>query len=535
MNKSVFIFVLLSCAQVQAQPTIGLMLNSASATEGYTLFAPTRSNTTYLIDNCGHSVREWTSQYKPGNSVYFTADGKLVRSGNTNNTTFTAGGSGGAIEEFDWNGNLLWSFLYSDFNHCQHHDIRPLPNGHVLAIAWVRKTLAQALAAGRDPANINMRMFTEEIIEVDPVTDSIVWRWNVWDHNIQDFDSTKTNYGIVGDHPELVDINFGINAPDVYHMNGLDYNPELDQIIMSVHNYDEVWIIDHSTTTAEAASHSGGTYGRGGDLLYRWGNPQAYRAGTAGDQKLFGQHSPQWIPDSLRYGGSLLVFNNGLNRPGMYSSIEIIKPPQDSAGFYHYDAGLPFGPPDAVWTFTCNPPSDFYSPLISGVQPLENGHYLICEGDNGVFSEIDSTGDTLWMYVNPVDTAPRVQGVAPFNNSVFRCERFDPSYSGFSGQILTPGNLIEQNPLPDTCTLFTSAKDEKQNRLSVFPNPVGDYLRISSSSHASIFIYSMMGVLLKQSEMSGLQQVDVRNLTPGIYFLKVEEGENIFLTKFLKL
>lgn len=530
MKKYFLILLFLSAISLNAQPTIGLLLNSPRATDGYTLFAPMRSRTTYLIDNCGHSVHEWTSAYMPGSSVYFTPDGKLFRPGSTGNVTFSAGGAGGIIEEYDWNGNLLWDFLYSDFNHCQHHDIHPMPNGHVLAIAWERKTSAEAIAAGRDPAHINMRMFSEEIIEVDPQTDSIVWRWKVWDHNIQDFDSTKTNFGVVADHPELADINFFTTAPDVYHMNGIDYNPVLDQVIVSVHNFDEFWIIDHSTTTAEAASHSDGRYGHGGDLIYRWGNPQAYDAGTSADEKLYGQHCPLWIPDSLRYGGSMMIFNNGLGRPGMYSSIEIIQPPQDSAGYYHYNTGQPYGPATPSWTFTCNPPSAFYSPLISGVQPLENGHYLICEGDNGVFTEIDSVGDTLWMYINPVDTAPRVQGQAPFNNSVFRSIRFAPNYPGFDGLTLLPGNLIEQNPLPDTCTLFTGVSElYTDHHIETYPNPAKEKVFIRTdfpAKHAEL--YNMYGEKIIQQKFPGMQNeisLDILSLPAGIYFLSVA-GEN---------
>ena len=63
------------------------------------------------------------------------------------------------------------------------------------------------------------------------------------------------------------------------------------QIMLSVFEFSELWVIDHSTKTAEAAIHEGGRSGKGGDLLYRWGNPRAYRAGTVKDQKLFGQHN----------------------------------------------------------------------------------------------------------------------------------------------------------------------------------------------------------------------------------------------------
>lgn len=45
-------------------------------------------------------------------------------------------------------------------------------------------------------------------------------------------------------------------------------------------------MIDHSTTTTEAASHQGGRSDRGGDLLFRWENPRVYRSGTNVDQQL---------------------------------------------------------------------------------------------------------------------------------------------------------------------------------------------------------------------------------------------------------
>jgi hypothetical protein len=93
------------------------------------------------------------------------------------------------------------------------------------------------------------------------------------------------NYGVVVDHPELVDLNFSSGGPpggaDWNHINSIDYNETLDQILLSVHNFSEIWVIDHSTTAAEAAGHSGG------DLLYRWGNPQTYDAGTAAESVMF--------------------------------------------------------------------------------------------------------------------------------------------------------------------------------------------------------------------------------------------------------
>ena len=118
----------------------------------------------------------------------------------------------------------------------------------------------------------------DHVIEVEPNGSSggnIVWEWHVWAHLIQDYDPAKDNYGVVEDHPELIDINFmAISAgKDLNHINAIDYNEEFDQILLTSAGQDEIWVIDHSTTTEESAGHTGGTSGKGGDLLYRWGNP----------------------------------------------------------------------------------------------------------------------------------------------------------------------------------------------------------------------------------------------------------------------
>ena len=101
-------------------------------------------------------------------------------------------------------------------------------------------------------------------------------------------DKSKANYGDVAAHPgahrHQLQRRRGISAPipDWTHFNAVDYNADLDQIVVSLRNFSEIWIIDHSTTTKEAAGREpAGESGKGGDLLYRWGNPRVYRAGTA--------------------------------------------------------------------------------------------------------------------------------------------------------------------------------------------------------------------------------------------------------------
>ncbi len=175
--------------------TVGLIRNDAGAlNDGYVLFAPIGSNTTYLIDKCGKQVKTWASNYKPGQSCYLLSDGSLLRPGNTNNTTFNAGGKGGIIEKIDWSGNVTWSYTISDALQCQHHDVKALPNGNILVIAWESKTNTEAIAQGRNPNLVPATVWSEQIIEIKPTGTSggtIVWEWHLWDHLVQDFDASK--------------------------------------------------------------------------------------------------------------------------------------------------------------------------------------------------------------------------------------------------------------------------------------------------------------------------------------------------------
>jgi hypothetical protein len=481
-----------------AQTTVGLLQHDAgSLDDGYVLFAPNNSNTTYLIDKCGKQVKTWPGTYRPGQSCYILPDGTLLRPGNVNNATFNAGGRGGIIQKIDWNGNVTWSYTVSDVLKCQHHDIKALPNGNVLVIAWESKTNTEAIAQGRNPSLTTPTVWSEQILEIQPVGatgGNVVWEWHLWDHLVQEYDNTKPNYGTVSSSPQLVNLNFNASAnatnnfgQDWIHLNSVDYNAALDQILLSSHSFDEVWIIDHSTTTAQAASHAGGNSGKGGDVLYRWGNPQAYGNGTAATQKLFGQHNAYWIESGLPYQNQIMIFNNGNGRTGgNYSTVEIINPPVSG---YNYTATLPYLPTATSWIYNAGNPSSLYAQNISGSQQLSNGNMLYCNGPAGTFTEVSSTGTALWKYVNPVATSGVLaQGATPAQNLVFRCNFYPAGYSGFTGHTLTAGSTIENTNInSSTCNLVVPI------RLSAFEGKISNrnaalYWQTANESNSSHFV-----------------------------------------------
>jgi hypothetical protein len=531
--KSFNLFFLLAILPVNnslfAQQTVGLFSNTINSYNGYTLFAPIASTTTYLIDNCGEKVHSWSSTFKPGLSVYLLENGTLLRTRNTTNTTFSSGGSGGGIEMIDWNGNVIWEYTISSSLECQHHDIEYLPNGNILVVAWDSKTQAEADQAGRTTSGTTL--WSEKIIEIQPDLinggGTIVWEWKAWDHLVQDSDNTKDNFGTVSSSPELLNVNFTSGNPsaeDWLHVNSIDYNTEFDQIILSSHSFSEVWIIDHSTSTADAASHSGGNNNKGGDLLYRWGNPQTYNQGTVADQLLFKQHDPNWISDSLTDGGMIMVFNNQVGSPSSHSEVNIINPPVDMNGNYSY-AGLAYSPSSFQWSYQSSTPTNFYASNISGAQRLPNGNTLICNGPSGTFFEVDYSGNTVWEYINPVSQSGiATQGSTVNQNNVFRSYRYPINYSGFSGHPLTPQGYIESGST-FSCALFTTGMNDQSLKIetTLYPNPAQNSITIAASIQLkSISIYNVIGELIvEQLTTEKSSTINTTELPNGIYIAKL--------------
>ena len=284
--------------------------------DGMTLFSPAGGGggggnfSSFLIDNDLNAINTWDHTRGAASMPYLLPDSTLIYPYRVPNPTMNSGGVGGGISKYSWDGELLWNYEISNETYQHHHDVEPLPNGNILVIVWEHKTADEAYAVGRQSIDNSLNvMWSEAILELEPVGTNdvnIVWEWHLWDHLIQEVDPDLPNYGVVSDHPELQDINYG-NAGsnggpggangDWKHFNAVAYNEDLDQIALSSRFHDEIYIIDHSTTTEEAAGHTGGNSGMGGDFLYRWGNPQVYDRGSDLDRVLDDQHSVNWIPE----------------------------------------------------------------------------------------------------------------------------------------------------------------------------------------------------------------------------------------------
>jgi hypothetical protein len=305
--------------------------------------------------------------------------------------------------------------------------------------------------------------------------------------------------------------------------------------VISSRNLSEIWIIDHSTTTAEAATSNGGTYGHGGDFLYRWGNPQSYDKGTEIDRILYGQHTPYIIPPGLNDAGKIMVFNNGSGRTPVFSEVLLIDPPTTAPGEYTYDNTNPFGPESPEIYY--EEPDEFFSRILSSAFRLPNGNTLICEGAEGRFFELDESNTLVWEYfipMNNVTGAITAQGDPrpATGNTTFRALKYGADYAAFAGRDLTPGDPIETNFNLGACaTLSTESNETLQT--SIYPNPVASTLTVQSSEQIDkIELYDVLGK--KVASITGATAINMATFNSGIYILKVHSNNKVTSQKVIK-
>ncbi len=544
------VVMIIALQMAMSQNTVGLLsYKPFSSYDGYNLIYPHNQPDIFLLDACGEIVHTWEGDddLRPGNTAYLLEDGNILytsRPSTFTNDAIWAGGGGQNITLKDWDNNILWDFSLNNENFRLHHDIAPIVrNGEltVLAIAWEKKTLEEVIAVGRDTTVLDREeLWPDYILEIDPATDEIVWEWHTWDHLVQDFDATKPNFGVISENPNRIDINYdfdGSGNADWMHTNSIDYNLERSQILLSVPNFSEIWIIDHTTTTEQAASSTGGVGGRGGDLMYRWGNPSAYASGTADDQKLFYQHDAHFIDEHISpvdpQFNKIGVFNNRVGDD--FSTINILNPQWDM-----YTWGYPFSNDNYLPTefdLTRTHPVDstlMHSTGLSSLQYLPNTNLLVCVGRFGYSYEMTQDGDIVWEYKTPLIAglqATQGDELLINNNLTFRMDRYPVDYPAFDDKFLDPMGWIELEPDTELCQSILPTDDININyNLEIFPNPADQMIGVKwdESMYINIEIYDIIG-RLKYQELNvngGMKYIDTSRLIDGTYTLMVNGADS---------
>jgi hypothetical protein len=405
------------------------------------------ANDAYVLDETGEVLHVWDGGdllvpvASPG---YLRPDGLLIRAvaDVPDFTTFPVGAHG-VIQLVDWDGAVVWEYdgCESDVR-CLHHDVEPMPDGNIVVASYVAFTSEQAEALGRVP-DAAPRVWLDSLYEIRPNlgdgTADIVWEWHASDHLVQDADATLGNYGVIADAPGRLDANYA-TTPDVVHFNSISYHPTRDELLVSSAFRDEIYVIDHGTTTAEASGSTGGPRGQGGDLLYRWGNPAAYGY-AGGEPTMFAswwqthrQHDARWLLDGT---GRVSIHNNTSTTDpppsiadtgraiNAWTQLFVITLPYAPDGSYERSPGEPFGPAEPVVLAEYDPDDMLLNaPHGSGFELLPDGSVFGTNSAAFILYEIDASGRIVFT----IDLEP-IEGI---HADVFKAQRLPVDFPGLA-------------------------------------------------------------------------------------------------------
>ncbi|MFW5774966.1 MAG: aryl-sulfate sulfotransferase [Chitinivibrionales bacterium] len=475
-----------ACVLIALMMTV---LQAQQVYDGYVLYSNNGGNSVYLVDQNKTIVHSWEHLTSGGYAVYLNEEGTILWPCQSSSNGISGAAAAGLLQAIDSAGNVVWEFDYKSNDYCAHHDIELMPNGNILLIAWEVKSGQEAMAAGFED---NSEVWPEHIIEIQPPQSEgeqaqIVWQWHMWDHLT------------TGNEPELFNVDLGqddgwgggwggFGGGDWMHMNGISYYPQRDQIAFSSRYFNEIYVIDHSTTTQEAAGHSGGNSGMGGDILFRWGSPQNY--GQGGTQWLETVHSPNWIQDDCPGGGNLLAYYNDASRVYELS-------PQ-MQGQYNYADGASLQP---HWTYE----GQDFSWGQGSCYRLPNGNTFICNPTDNYLFEVNQAGETVWEY-------------SAGQGRVTRAVKYGADYPG----IVKLLNL----PTPVKKAQGAGMRPASDNRISVQGNSL--VLKEGGTS-ATVEIFGLAGKRFVRKTVSGNDaRVRLTNLPTGTYVVKVHGRHEVY-------
>jgi hypothetical protein len=421
----------------------------AAIQPGVTLL-PKTSGTSTLVDETGATLKTFNyGSY----SAYLTDSATLIHTATATGLKCGAMNSG-KIQEHDWNGTLKWEFTWASSTTMLHHSINIMPNGNVLGVGYEQIS----------------GVCQEVIFEYSPAQKAIVWEWHSKDHLSTDtYNPRKFKSSL-------------ITGSDPYHINSVAYDAQKDMILFSAHNLHEIYVIDHSTTTAQAASSTGGKYNKGGDILWRWGKAANYGV-TATDTTWFNVvHGANVIPAGLPGSGNFLAYANKNPKTGLAAAYEI-QPELADTGFVIDPVSKKFKA-----TLIANISLPTGTTNWGNVQRLPNGNTLITHGNTGKVLEATSAG----TFVDTITSA-----------SVARATRYPWNFpglyklSGYTGTV-----AVAAKPRSDKGVIASGGK------VSIH----------GLADHATAVFVDMQGrIMARSTPVQGIATVSTASWPRGLY------------------
>lgn len=375
---------------------------------GYTLFAPTFSNTTaWLIDMEGNICHFWEMKNPPGMNYYLLANGNLMWIGRGPGAVQQLNSAASELVEVDWDGNEVWRYDDNMLN----HDFCVQKNGNILLLRFepLPKEIQKKLKGGVPGTEINGEItYGMQVREINKDKETL-WEWNNWDH----FNLDK-------------DLECPFCDREIWgYTNSVDVFPNGDPIIC-VRRMNKVIRISKKT----------------GKIIWEWG--QGHHLGHP--------HDVSVLPN-----GNITIFDNGLHRRIENPGVD----PNDIS-CYTVSRALEVNPEtnEIVWQYI-DPMHQVNSIFMGSVQKLPNNNYLVCNSASGTFYEISQNKEIVWKYISPFVIKIK-QGFDWISSKyIFQAHRYSHGFEGLKNKDLDPKRYewVIQEKSEET-------KEEEENILS---------------------------------------------------------------------
>lgn len=240
------------------------------------------------MDNSGNIVWYYDALASSPQPIQLLPNGHFLINLATGSTSGT--GTSGDVREIDLVGNIIRRLNADDLNgwltqagislqvFSIHHDVLPLPNGHLILLVNHYRTFVD-LPGFPGPITV----LGDALVDLDENL-TPVWVWDSFDH---------------------LDINrHPMNFPDWTHSNAILYSPDDGNLLLSIRHQSWIVKIDYQD-------------GRGtGDVLWRLGYQGDFTLTTGGDPAawFYAQHLPEIISPASAGIFEIVVFDDGNNR-----------------------------------------------------------------------------------------------------------------------------------------------------------------------------------------------------------------------------
>ncbi len=360
---------------------------SQSCYRGYTLFSNLRGYDAYLIDMEGRICHRWHSN-EGINYAYLLDNGNLLlMTGAPGDPAGTGGlgGSGAALLELDWDGNVVWEFRDS----LLHHDFERLTNGNTLALLWeaLSPEMTAQVRGGYESSDGPQVMYGDVVKEITPQGE-VVYVWRSFEHLSFEEDTICPLEG----------------RREWTHGNTLNVTASGD-LLVSYRSTSTVGIVDRAT----------------GSFSWKWGPGQISH-----------QHQPTFLDN-----GRVLLFDNGSHRlaPSTnYSRLIEVDPETNEIMWEHRG-----DPPISFYSYQISGAQRLPNgnTLVCEGAPgrfleVTPSHQIVWEYINPMFA---ASGQVV---------GGTVSGQA---NSVFRAHRYGPDHPALAGKDLDHRRYANLNRL----------------------------------------------------------------------------------------